>query len=120
MPSRTFTDDRGRKWVVLAVSPTQPDRRVGKKDRRVRDIGPPPGQPERRKGSDRRSRLPDGVPRTKVDPSLAGGWLVFERAGERRKVSPTPPDWHEASDEQLRQLLAQATVIFNPRGRLIE
>lgn len=119
MASRTFTDERGVEWVVLAVSPTWAERRV-KKDRRIHDIGPKPRQPDRRKGGDRRSGRPERGPRTKIDPSLAGGWLVFEGAGERRRLSPAPPEWHEASEDQLRRMLAHAKVVFNPRGRLLE
>jgi hypothetical protein len=92
MASRTFTDERGVEWVLLAVSPTWSERRV-KKDRRIQDIGPKPGQPDRRKGADRRSGRPERWRRTKIDPSLAGGWLVFEGAGERRRLSPATPEW---------------------------
>ena len=119
MASRTFTDDRGVQWVVLAVSPAWAERRA-RKERRVKDIGPKPGQPDRRKGGDRRRGLPERGPRTKIDPSLAGGWLVFEGAGERRRLSPAPSEWRDATEAELRQMLKQAKVVFNPRGRLIE
>jgi hypothetical protein len=119
MPSRTFTDALGIEWIVLQVSPAWTERRV-RKERRISDIGPKPGQPDRRKtGSDRRRGLSDTGPRVKIDPSLAAGWLTFEGAGERRRLTPVPPNWLTMSDSELVQLLAKATVIAH-RRRLIE
>lgn len=114
MASRTFTDQHGVEWVVLAVSPTWAERRV-RKERRISDIGPRPGQPERRKGTDRRRGLTNTGPRVKINPDLAGGWLAFEGAGERRRLSPIPDGWREASDAELARLLAKAKTVH--RGR---
>jgi hypothetical protein len=105
-------------WVVLAVSPTSAERRT--KDRRVRDVGPGSGKPDRRKGKDRRGGGDDTARRVKIDPDLVRGWLAFEGAGERRRLSPVPTGWLEASDAELRDLLARAKVVFNPRGRLVD
>ena len=34
----------------------------------------------------------------------AGGWLLFlSRQGEKRRLSPVPTDWSEASDAQLER-----------------
>ena len=38
-------------------------------------------------------------------------WLVFESAGERRRLAPFPIAWEEASTEELERYLAQATKI---------
>ncbi len=119
MASRRFSDDRGVEWVVLAVSPTSAERRT-KKDRRVQDVGPGPDKPERRKGTDRRRGGEGAARRVKIDPDLTAGWLAFEGAGERRRLSPVPSGWRDASDAELRAMLARAKVVFNPRGRLVE
>ena len=39
-------------------------------------------------------------------------WLAFDSQLERRRLSPVPGWWHDASDEELQKLLAVATVIF--------
>src|SRR5688500_3944527 len=98
MASRRFTDDRGVEWVVLAVSPTSAERRTRGKDRRVQDVGPGPGKPDRRKGRDRRRAGDDANRRVKIDPDRLRGWLAFEGAGERRRLSPVPPTWTDASE----------------------
>jgi hypothetical protein len=116
--SRRFVDAQGIEWIVIEVTPARTERRA--EDRRVRDVGPQKGQPERRKSADRRRGLPDTGPRVKIDPHLATGWLAFEGAGERRRFSPVPPGWREASDAELEDLLARATVVAVRRGRLIE
>ncbi len=118
MASRTFTDALGVEWIVLEVKPSWTERRV-RKERRVHDIGPRPGQPERRKSKDRRRGLADTGPRVKIDPGLATGWLAFEGNGERRRLTPVPPNWFAMSDSELAQLLTKATVAAR-RGRLIE
>jgi hypothetical protein len=115
--SRTFTDDHGVEWIALAVAPAWAERRA-RKERRGTDIGPKPGQTERRKGRDRRRGASDRAPRVKIDPALATGWLAFEGAGERRRIAPIPEGWFEMSDAELARLVAKAAVVR--RRRLIE
>jgi hypothetical protein len=54
---------------------------------------------------------------------MSRGWLAFEASdGERRRLAPvpdTPPQWEQASDEQLRTWCAIAEPAPPPR-RLIE
>ena len=119
MASRRFLDAQGTEWMVLEVKPTRTERR-GAKDRRKKDAGPPPGQPERRKGGDRRRGLGDTGPRVKINSELAHGWLAFEGAGERRRLTPVPDGWLEMPEWQLVGLLETATVVSVRRGRLIE
>ena len=38
-------------------------------------------------------------------------WLAFVSAKERRRLSPAPPDWTEASVAELEALLARATRV---------
>ena len=40
-----------------------------------------------------------------------GGWLVFERTGERRRCAPTPQTWPDLPESDLLDLLEQAEVV---------
>jgi hypothetical protein len=46
-----------------------------------------------------------------LDPALAGGWLSFARAGERRRIAPIPRHWASLSDEELGALWRQARSV---------
>jgi len=39
------------------------------------------------------------------------GWLCFEAAGERRRLSPIPFGWEDASDDELCAFCANATIV---------
>ncbi len=43
-----------------------------------------------------------------VRPGFEGGWLGFECDAERRRLAPVPAGWEEASDDDLRAMLARA------------
>lgn len=43
-----------------------------------------------------------------VRPGFEGGWLGFECDAERRRLAPVPAGWEEASDADLRAMLARA------------
>jgi hypothetical protein len=43
-----------------------------------------------------------------VRPGFEGGWLGFECEAERRRLAPVPDGWEEASDDDLRAMLARA------------
>jgi hypothetical protein len=43
-----------------------------------------------------------------VRPGYEGGWLGFESEGERRRLAPVPAAWADASDDELRAMLASA------------
>lgn len=111
LPHRTFTDAQGTEWQVWDVSPhaLEEDRRSGD-DRRT----PPPGErdperrapDERRAGEERRSR-----PRLVVRADQEKGWLVFERAGEKRRLIPIPAGWQTLSEQELDGLRQQAKVV---------
>jgi hypothetical protein len=38
-------------------------------------------------------------------------WLAFESAHDKRRLSPIPDDWMQASTEELQRLLALATPV---------
>lgn len=90
MALRDFTDRSGRSWTVWAVKPTS--------DLRLRSTPSAPG--------DHHELLRDG-------------WLVFECAGERRRLVPIPQDWDDVDDQTLERLCARAEQVPT-RRRLID
>jgi hypothetical protein len=52
---------------------------------------------------ERRARL--------LNPAYAQGWLLFTCGEERRRYAPVPPDWSTASEAQLREWCAGATLV---------
>jgi hypothetical protein len=57
-------------------------------------------------------------PRTpqSISAKLAGGWLAFESAKEKRRLAPIPDDWKALSDEELARLCARATFVRERGG----
>ncbi len=120
MSHRTFTDSNGVLWNAWAVIPQWADRRTGN-NRRVHSSEEDPDPPvlEQRRRPDRRQGLPDQFPRIRLAGGLDGGWLAFESPGERRRLSPIPPNWDAASDAELERMCRSAAPAAPPR-RLIE
>lgn len=105
MAHREFRDDRGRTWEVWDVVPERRDRRGGV-DRRK----------HARETFDRRKvRILSAV----ISGDLAKGWLVFSTVRERRRYSPVPERWSDASDTQLLSWCDEARPLPPPK-RLIE
>lgn len=69
--------------------------------------------PERRVGRDRRVRTP-----RLLTPGLESGWLCFESGSEKRRLSPIPPGWEEAADEELESLFRDASAVPRRTGPL--
>lgn len=46
-----------------------------------------------------------------LHPAFAGGWLLFTCGTERRRYAPLPPEWNDASEAQLREWCARATLV---------
>jgi len=44
-----------------------------------------------------------------VASAFRSGWLAFERGDEVRRLAPIPPDWENASESALAQMLERAT-----------
>jgi len=102
MPQRQFIDSEGQAWTVWDVVPSrvaqdldaawlarhEPDRAVGTPAARSR------------------ASLPD---------RFAGGWLCFERAGQKRRLAPVPTGWHRFSSLELQALCDRAPQV---RARL--
>jgi hypothetical protein len=107
---RTFRTAAGVDWQVWNVVPgawrhtlaVGHERRMS--DRRSPDPVLRYTGPERRKG-ERRKML------SVLSPGLAAGWLTFECAHERRRLSPVPGGWEALTDAALEKLCASATVV---------
>jgi hypothetical protein len=44
-------------------------------------------------------------------PGLEGGWLCFEHAEEKRRLSPIPDGWEEADAEAMEGYLQRAAPV---------
>lgn len=121
MAHRTFTDRHGVQWTVWAVVPQWADRRTGRVRRSPTsdDDNLDPPAIEQRRGPDRRRGLPDQFPRVRLRGGLDGGWLAFESARERKRLSPIPAKWEDAPDSELARMCQAAAPAAAPR-RLIE
>jgi hypothetical protein len=100
MGYRVFKDAQGTEWQTWDVVPQLSERRVG--DRRRQRL-PPPGA--ERRGVDR--RVMSGR-RPVLSAGLDGGWLCFEAAVEKRRLTPIPADWLRCGEDRLEQYLQQA------------
>ena len=50
-----------------------------------------------------------------------GGWLVFESAeGEKRRLSPYPPDWRTMSAFELERWCMRATLVPPAPARRVQ
>jgi hypothetical protein len=53
--------------------------------------------------------------------TFQSGWLVFESAGEKRRLSPIPSDWQSVGQGELEQLCSRAETaprrMRRPEGR---
>ncbi len=45
---------------------------------------------------------------------MAGGWLCFESASEKRRMFPVPPEWERLADDKL-EILLRAGIPVAPR-----
>ena len=93
MSNRRIRDERGATWDIWDVLPG--DVFVGNYDRR---------------SNDRLRELPPESTPT-VQPELENGWLCFQSAGERRRLTPIPADWFDFNDALLCALLDTATPV---------
>ena len=105
MAHRTFRDSLGRTWEVWDVRPGKPERR---------DLSKPAIPPDLI--GDRRTQAEY---RVALGQELADGWLAFQTAGEKRRLTPIPADWERLPADELRALWGEAAEVTPPR-RLIE
>ena len=110
MAYRTFLDSEGRDWQAWDVLPKGVERRM--RDRRM--------CVERVAFADRRHddrRKVDGR-WTPLTSGLRNGWLCFESAAGRRRLSPIPSDWEECGSDALEGYCRSAIPVrFSPSRR---
>ncbi|HEY0997226.1 MAG TPA: hypothetical protein VGD77_14620 [Gemmatimonadaceae bacterium] len=58
----------------------------------------------------------EGSGRAQLPEPYRAGWLVFDSEREKRRLSPVPPEWHLAGEEELRTLCGRAEIV--PARRL--
>jgi len=113
MPERVFRTASGVEWHVWSVIPggaPAEERRHGY-DRRSDDPVIRYKGPERRAEADRRRR-------GSFVPGMPQGWLVFESAGERRRLVPIPPAWEARPACDLERLCERAVPVPRSNGGL--
>jgi hypothetical protein len=101
MGYRVFRDSQGTEWQTWDVVPQLTERR--EVERRVRMA--PVEHADRRRAPDRRvikGRRPG------LTAGLDGGWLCFENAHEKRRLTPIPDDWQRCSSAQLERYCHEA------------
>ena len=103
MAYRTFIDSHGVEWQTWDVLPKGVERRIT--DRRV--------CPEALSFPDRRH-----VDRRQVEghwspltSGLRDGWLCFDAGGNRRRLTPIPPDWEECAPAALERYCGLAVPV---------
>jgi hypothetical protein len=95
MAHRQFSDRDGTRWDVWDVHPTSAVKLL--------DLG----------SGATTTRTHGGVA-----PALANGWLCFQRAEDRRRLTPVPLGWEQLDDRALERLCEAATpVIRGPKDQ---
>jgi hypothetical protein len=95
MGYRSFKDPTGAEWDAWDVVPQMGERRVEDRRQARRPIAfRDRRRAERRIVVSRRAVIAGG---------LANGWLCFEGATEKRRLSPIPDDWARCSESQLEE-----------------
>jgi hypothetical protein len=102
MAYRTFLDSDGVEWHVWDVLPKAVERRVA--ERRL--FGEVVDFPDRRH-AERRQLDGCGTP-PPLTSGLREGWVCFDAGGDRRRLSPIPPDWEECGQRTLERYCRSA------------
>lgn len=115
MPYRTFTDSGGAHWQVWDIVPRLSERRSDAfTERRVKVVVVP--------FADRRRdprRLVDSR-RAVLRGTYAQGWLCFESAGQKRRLSPIPEDWTACSREELEAYVRRGERVSGPQHVVLD
>jgi hypothetical protein len=101
MGYRVFKDSHGTEWQTWDVVPQLGDRRAN--DRRKQSVAIT--HTDRRSRSDR--RVVKGT-RSVLTAGLDAGWLCFETADEKRRLTPIPADWLQCAVPRLEQYCLDA------------
>jgi len=103
MGYRSFRDSAGVEWSAWDVVPQLAERRVVER-RQTRQAIPF----RDRRNLERRVVMSR---RAVMTPGLTGGWLCFEGAAEKRRLSPIPTDWTRCGDAQLEEYCRKARPV---------
>jgi hypothetical protein len=103
MGYRSFKDSTGVEWNAWDVVPQLGERRVeerrqGRQPIAFRDRR----RAQRRIVMSRRAVMAGG---------LSNGWLCFEGANEKRRLSPIPNDWARCGESQLEEYCRMARPV---------
>ncbi|MDQ3950997.1 MAG: hypothetical protein M3282_11730 [Gemmatimonadota bacterium] len=106
MGYRSFKDSTGAEWDAWDVVPhlgerRMEDRRQTREEIAFRDRR----RAERRLVMSRRAVMAG---------SLSNGWLCFEGATQKRRLSPIPDDWTRCSESQLEAYCQMARPVRRP------
>ena len=52
---------------------------------------------------------------TYLPEQFGDGWLCFESATSKRRLTPVPPRWREYGDHELERMLEAAEPVNRPR-----
>ncbi|MDB4873839.1 MAG: hypothetical protein JWM41_285 [Gemmatimonadetes bacterium] len=104
MALRTFVDAIGDEWQVFDVVPRATERRSQER----RSLSKSEELAAERRDRDRRLTVGG---RSGLSPSVAQGWLTFERGLDRRRLSPIPAGWQRASDAELEEYCRAARAV---------
>lgn len=107
MGYRIFRDSRGAEWQTWDVVPRLGERRVSERRARIAM----PVETDRRSAQTRRVH---SGPRGTLKWGMNAGWLCFETAAEKRRLTPIPSDWEKCPREQLEAYCAQARRARRP------
>lgn len=105
MPYRTFVDSTGTEWQTWDIVPRLSERRSGEHDRRVETI---PIEFADRRGRPRRITISR---KALLRGTYSQGWLCFDSARQKRRLTPIPDDWTTCSDELLEVYMRHAEPV---------
>ncbi|MEJ7810879.1 MAG: hypothetical protein WKG32_10765 [Gemmatimonadaceae bacterium] len=108
MALREFTDTAGRTWQVWDTVPeTAHEEQIFRQSTRLQ------ADAERRATDDEPGAAV--LPNRRFGPGREGGWLTFMTStsgGEdKRRLSPIPPGWADATEAELVAYMAQAEPV---------
>lgn len=103
MGYRIFTDSLGTEWQAWDIIPSHAERRA--RERRIARLAV---VRERRQADERRLRQRE---RSVLSHGMHQGWLCFEAAIEKRRLSPIPADWLRCTLARLEEYLRAAIPV---------
>ena len=98
MPQRQFIDSEGQAWTVWDVVPSRVAQDLDAAWLARHEPAPTEGAPAVR-------------PRASLPDRFAGGWLCFERVGQKRRLAPVPTGWYRFTSLELQALCDRAPQV---------